>query len=173
MLPILTPVSISLLPQLLKTSDAELDDDDDAHSDNGDALSALHDNTVLSKSTIFSSGGSGVPLRRRAGYNYSPTWLRTNSQIYANPAHLRNDTMSLHILDQGYGPNALLTVRQIDPEKQQKRFTLEQQSRSGILGRIISGVWAKVAEVRYINNFVCLARCFSHFLCRSFVLYLI
>jgi hypothetical protein len=96
--------------------------------------------------TIFSSNGSGVPIKHRAGYNYPPTWLRSNSQLYALPPHISIDSLSLHVLDHGYGPHALLTVRQIDPEKQ-KRFTLEQQSRAGVLGRIISGVWVKLASV--------------------------
>lgn len=100
------------------------------------------------KHTIFSTNGDGVPIRHRAGYNYPPTWLRSNSQIYATPPQVHIDSLSLHILDQGYGAHALLTVRQIDPEKQ-KRFTLEQQSRAGVLGRITSGVWVKLAEVGF------------------------
>lgn len=96
--------------------------------------------------TIFSSNGGGVPVRHRAGYNYPPTWLRSNSQIYAVPPQVNVDSISMHILDHGFGAHALLTVRQIDSEKQ-KYFTLEQQSRAGVLGRITSGVWVKLARV--------------------------
>lgn len=161
------------MTQLVKTSDSEAYDDEDESSDSGDAMSAMpHSSTDLAKSTIFSSRGSGVPLRRRTGYDYPPTWLRSHSQIYAKPAHLHLDSIGLHILDQGYGPNALLTVRQIDSEKQQKRFTLEQQSRTGVLGRIISGVWVKVAEVKHgILSFILfLFVCFDIRCCRYVML---
>ncbi len=96
--------------------------------------------------TIFSSSGGGVPIKRRLGYIYPPTWLRSNSQLYTMPPVVAVDSLGVHILDQGYGAHTLLTVRQIDGEKQ-KKLTLEQQSRAGVLGRIVSGVWVKLAEV--------------------------
>ena len=105
------------------------------------------------KSTIFSSKGAGIPLRRRTGYDYAPTWLQSNSQINANPTSIHIGTLSMHILDQGYGAHALLTVRQVDAEKQHRRLTLEQQSRAGVLGRIVSGVWVKLAEVKLVITF--------------------
>lgn len=98
------------------------------------------------KHTLFSSNGAGVPLRSRVGYNYPPTWLRTTSQINASPPKVSVDSISLHLLDYGFGAHALVRVRQIDTEKQ-KHFTLEQQSRAGVLGRIASGVWVKLAKV--------------------------
>lgn len=54
----------------------------------------------------------------------------------------------MHILDQGFGGHTLLTIRQIDSEGRQKYRTKEQQSRSGVLGRMVSGVWIKLAQVR-------------------------
>jgi len=99
-----------------------------------------------SKHTIFSSSGGGVPIKRRLGYIYPPTWLRSNSQLYTMPPIVAVDSLGVHILDQGYGAHTLLTVRQIDGEKQ-KKLTLEQQARAGVLGRIVSGVWVKLAEV--------------------------
>ena len=125
--------------------DEEEEDDD---LDLYDELQGQHDvQREKGCDTIFSSRGGGVSLGRRQGYDYPPTWLQASSHMRNHPPALQMDTLSLHILDQGYGANALLTVRQMDGENQ-KRLTLEQQSRAGVLGRIISGVWAKVAEVR-------------------------
>jgi len=137
---------LSLSSQLLKTSDT----DDYADADDNDSVAPENvtddDEVPGDNHNIFSSNGAGVPIRHRAGYNYPPTWLRSNSQIYSAPPQVHIDSLSLHIMDYGYGAHALLTVREIDPEKQ-KMFTLEQQSRAGVLGRIISGVWVKLAEV--------------------------
>lgn len=125
--------------------DEEEEDDD---LDLYDELQGQHDvQREKGWDTIFSSRGGGVSLGRRQGYDYPPTWLQASSHMRNHPPALQMDTLSLHILDQGYGANALLTVRQMDGENQ-KRLTLEQHSRAGVLGRIISGVWAKVAEVR-------------------------
>lgn len=133
--------------QMLKTSELAFGDGSDSDSEAEDKAYSRKESSVgADKSTIFASNGAGVPLRRRAGYNYPPTWLRSNSQINKAPPQINIDSMSLHILDYGYGAHALLTVRQVDGERQRK-LTLEQQSRSGVLGRIVSGVWVKLAEV--------------------------
>ena len=135
-----------LCTQLLKTSDTDAYDDADDNDTVAPEDQTEDDEVPGDNHTIFSSNGGGVPIRHRAGYNYPPTWLRSNSQIYSAPPQVHIDSLSMHILDYGYGAHALLTVRQMDLEKQ-KRFTLEQQSRAGVLGRIISGLWVKLAEV--------------------------
>jgi hypothetical protein len=95
---------------------------------------------------IFSSRGQGVPLSAARSYTDTPTWLQATSHLRKHPAQVHMDTMSFHLLDQGFGTHTLLTVRQLDNEKQRK-LTLEQQSRAGVLGRIVSGVWVKLAQV--------------------------
>jgi len=140
------------------TVDYEDTDDEDDDLEDGDeqdtpALESPSKNKYKveeegpsSNHTIFSSSGGGVPIKRRMGYIYPPTWLRSNSQLYTMPPVVAVDSLGVHILDQGYGAHTLLTVRQIDGEKQ-KKLTLEQQARAGVLGRIVSGVWVKLAEV--------------------------
>ena len=131
---------------MLKTSEL-FGEESDSDSEAEDIAHSRKESSVgVDKSTIFSTNGAGVPLRRRAGYNYPPTWLRSNNQINKSPPQVNIDSISLHILDYGYGAHALLTVRQVDGERQ-KKLTLEQQSRAGVLGRIVSGVWVKLAEV--------------------------
>jgi hypothetical protein len=132
--------------QLLKNSDSDNYDDEEEF---GTSETVRKDAAGRDRTDIFGTDGAGVPLRHRTGYDYPPTWLRSNTQLQGTPPQIEMDTLSMHILDQGYGANALLTVRQIDGEKQ-KSFTLEQQSRAGVLGRIISGVWVKLAEVRHV-----------------------
>lgn len=143
------------------TDDGEDDEDDDEDDDQPlpespgkryQVVDEEADERPGSSHTIFSSRGGGVPIRHRAGYIHQPTWLRSNSQLYTLPPQVAVDSLGLHILDQGYGSHTLLTVRQIDSEKQ-KKFTLEQQSRAGVLGRIISGVWVKLAEVSLLEYF--------------------
>jgi hypothetical protein len=133
--------------QLLKKSDSdnyETDEEED------DAAAGAHNAGIeLLKSdtkNIFQARGAGVAHRRAVAYDNPPTWLKSNTQLLNDPPQMRMDTMSMHILDHGYGANALLTVREIDDEKN-TGFTLEQQSRAGVLGRIVSGVWVKIAEV--------------------------
>lgn len=96
---------------------------------------------------IFSARGSGVPMSQgaRTGYTDTPSWLQSTAQLHKHPAHIHMDSMSFHLLDQGFGAHTLLTVRQMDSEGQ-KRFSPEQQSRAGVLGRIVSGVWVKLAQ---------------------------
>lgn len=102
--------------------------------------------TLDPNGTIFSSQGQGVPLKVTRAYTDIPTWLSASNYLRKHPAQVVQDTMSFHLLDQGFGTHTLLTVRQLDGERQ-KHFTLEQQSRAGVLGRIVSGVWVKLAQV--------------------------
>jgi hypothetical protein len=135
--------------QLLKKSDSDnygsdgddVEDDEAEHTHNEGIELQKHDSK-----NIFQARGAGVAHRRAVRYDYPPTWLKSNAQLQRNPPLVRMHTMSMHVLDHGYGANALLTVREIDDEKH-KGFTLEQQSRAGVLGRIVSGVWVKIAEV--------------------------
>ena len=95
--------------------------------------------------SIIESKGKGVPLSLFERYSTQPTWVASNTQLQSKPPSIKFDTIGLHILDQGPGANALLTVRTIDNEKH-KKCSLEERSRCGIVGRIIDGLWVKLLE---------------------------
>jgi hypothetical protein len=82
-----------------------------------------------------------------------PSWLKSVAQIRKHPPKVCMNSLSIHILDQGFGSHTLLTVRETDSENQ-KTFTQEQRSRAGVLGRIISGVWVKLAQVELACSFL-------------------
>lgn len=75
-----------------------------------------------------------------------PSWTLSNSQLQGSPPSIGLETIGLHLLDQGSGPNALVTIRRIDGEKRSD-LNWEEKSRCGILGRMLDGVWTKLFEV--------------------------
>jgi hypothetical protein len=95
--------------------------------------------------TIMKSKGKGVPLHRYEQYRTQPIWIASNNQLQKKPPSVKFDTIGLHIIDQGPGANALLTIRAIDHEKS-KKANLEERSRCGIVGRIVDGLWVKLLE---------------------------
>ncbi|KAJ1422210.1 hypothetical protein B484DRAFT_465359 [Ochromonadaceae sp. CCMP2298] len=98
------------------------------------------------KGSLFSSKGGMIPLPRVPRTHTPAVWLLSNSRLYKTPPRLQIDSMSFHLLDQGWGAHTLLTVRKIDDEKH-KGLDFEQKSRCGVLGRIVSGVWLRLAQV--------------------------
>lgn len=110
---------------------------------------STHKRGVLQpNSTIFDTLATkgGVPIATSTRTAEPPVWLLSSSALVKNPPQMRFDTLGMHILDYGFGPHALVTVHALDDEMS-PHHTLEQQSRTGVLGRIVAGVWSKVAEV--------------------------
>lgn len=101
--------------------------------------------------TIFDAFARGVPVQRSTRTAEPPVWLLSSSAVIKNPPQMHFDSLGMHILDYGFGPHALVTVRELDDEMQ-PHHTLEQQSRTGVLGRIVAGAWSKVAEVCRLHN---------------------
>ncbi len=76
-----------------------------------------------------------------------PTWIRSNAQLKKNKPQLKLDTLSMHLMDHGTGPVALITIRALDDEKHNEKLSLEEKSRCGILGRMLDAIWAKLLVV--------------------------
>lgn len=83
-----------------------------------------------------------------------PAWLLSASEVKKRPAKMQFDTMSLHILNQGHGPCSLVTIREIDAEEEaypagvhKKEEPILENSRKGIIGRIVTGIRAKLLLV--------------------------
>ena len=47
----------------------------------------------------------------------------------------------------GYGPNSLITIRELDDEGCGGGRSLEQKSRTGVLGRVLAAVWGQLFTV--------------------------
>lgn len=99
-----------------------------------------------SKHMIMQSVGKGIPLLTAERHRTQPTWTLSNSQLQTSGPSIGLETISMHILDQGSGPNALITIRRMDGEKRTD-LNWEERSRCGILGRMLDGVWTKLLEV--------------------------
>ncbi len=100
--------------------------------------------------TIMTSKGEGVPLAKRVRHATAPTWIRSNTQLMKHRPSLKLDTLSMHVMDHGGGPNCLITIRAIDDEKQSSKFSLEEKSRCGVLGRILDSIWTKLLVVSFV-----------------------
>lgn len=96
----------------------------------------------------MSSRGEGVPLSKQGKHKTPPTWIRSNAQLLKNRPSLKLDTLSMHVMDHGGGPNALITIRAIDDEKHSSKLSLEERSRCGVLGRMLDSIWTKLLLVR-------------------------
>lgn len=103
--------------------------------------------TTRKSHTIMTSKGEGVPLVKRIRHSSSPTWIRSNAQLMKNKPSLKFDALSMHMLDHGSGPNALITIRAIDDEVHHRHMSLEEKSRCGVLGRMLDAVWSKLLVV--------------------------
>lgn len=132
------------------------DDDKDSNDGNeGEAQSNGH-------KEVAKQGGEDmpllkpVPLPRVIGGDSAATknFLLSSHDMSRRKPELRRDTLSLHIQDQGYGPCALLTYRQMDSELKPQHQTatsrvqeLSRHARAGVLGRAVHGMWLKLLEV--------------------------
>mmetsp|Transcript_13380 Transcript_13380/g.13877 ORF Transcript_13380/g.13877 Transcript_13380/m.13877 type:complete len:932 (-) Transcript_13380:194-2989(-) len=95
------------------------------------------------------------PLKhRQSKWRNDPTWLISGSDLKKRTPKLQFNDLSLHLLDQGHGPSALITIREIDNEKeayganQKKKLSssLLEDSKCGIIGRILTGVRACILK---------------------------
>lgn len=93
-------------------------------------------------------GSVGVAIDRHPGtlHHDPPRWLLSNSELKSSPPEVMFNTLSLHLLKYGDTSVGLVTIRQIDDEGK-IGLTAEEKSRTGILGRLLAGVWSKLAEV--------------------------
>lgn len=82
------------------------------------------------------------------GFEGAPYLIGTTDLAKRRP-FLERGTLAMHIQNQGKGANALLTFRKMDSElkDRQHAWTIEQHSRAGILGRLLSGLWVKLLEI--------------------------
>lgn len=117
---------------------------------------------ILPKTTTATASRSNIPPPiHKTHLPTSPylstgqkeVYLLTASDIAKRPTEITSDILSVHIQDQGYGPHALFTYRKLhsdlkDGENEEHKYSFEQHSRAGVLGRITVGVWKKLLEVR-------------------------
>ena len=69
------------------------------------------------------------------------------------PQLVRNN-ISVHVQDQGYGPIACITFRQVDSGNDMSgKTSLSSRSKDGIIGRTVSGIWFKLLEVGLVLCF--------------------
>lgn len=90
----------------------------------------------------------GLPLPKYTQRSMEPTWLLSSNDLKKSPPNLKYDTLSIHILNQGFGPASIITFREIDDEgNTDAKRNLEQKSRTGVIGRILSGMRRKIFDV--------------------------
>jgi hypothetical protein len=90
-----------------------------------------------------------VPARRASKFKFEPTWLLSTSDLRKRPPKLKYEDLSIHILTQGHGASCVLTIREIDPETQQrgpKKTSILEDTKTGVLGRIVTGVRIKLMK---------------------------
>lgn len=100
---------------------------------------------------------SAVSDRSKSKYQAQPTWLLSSSDLKEHPPQLHFEDLSIHILNQGHEPACVVTIRQIDDETSQPHVAkitqsnIEEDSKKGILGRIITGIRGKIVKVIHYN----------------------
>lgn len=88
---------------------------------------------------------------RQAKWKTEPTWLIAGNELKKRPPRLQFDDLGLHLLNQGHGTSSLITIREIDDEKDEKEVatannkkndfeTILQDSKCGIIGRILTNI---------------------------------
>lgn len=100
--------------------------------------------------------------RNKSKYQAQPSWLLSNSDLRKRPPKLRCEDLSIHILHQGHDPSAVITIRQIDDESScysspnisKLNSTIVEDSKKGILGRILTGIRSKIIKVSYYNYII-------------------
>lgn len=93
--------------------------------------------------------------RNKSKYQAEPSWLLSSSDIKKRPPKIRCEDLSIHILNQGHEPAAIVTIRQIDdesvchssPNVSKLGSTIAEDSKKGILGRILVGIRGKIVKV--------------------------
>ena len=85
-----------------------------------------------------------------------PRFLLSYSDMKMRPPSVEKNRLSLHLLNQGFGVNALLSVRLMDAETDVnplgEPWLLKSRSRAGLLGRLLRGVWRKLMVVMLMGG---------------------
>lgn len=99
-----------------------------------------------------------ISNRSKSKYQAQPTWLLSSSDLKQHPPQLHFENLSIHILNQGHEPACVVTIRKIDDETSQpvaakaihktnSNAQIEEDSKKGILGRILTGIRGKIVKV--------------------------
>jgi hypothetical protein len=101
------------------------------------------------KATFNLLVSSPLPTRQASKYKSAPTWLMSLSDLRKHAPKLKFEDISLHLISQGNDPSCLLTIREIDPElvDKTKRTSILEDSKTGVLGRIVTGLRIKIMKV--------------------------
>jgi hypothetical protein len=75
----------------------------------------------------------------------TPNWLLSTDGVNLADPKLRIRSLGIHIIDQGYGPSACITIRQISEEF--GSASMAYQSCGGEIGRIVHYIRIKLLEV--------------------------
>ena len=86
-------------------------------------------------------------------------WLLSTNDLKKRKPELETACLSASILDQGFGPIATITIRQIDIEEghDASKLSLDAKSRLGVIGRILAGIRRRVFDVVGHNGTATLA----------------
>ena len=79
-----------------------------------------------------------------------PTWLQNSDGMKAARSRLNYDTLSVHILDMGYGPCGTVTMRALDDEGRGDELNVNQRCCSGVLGRLLTAVRRRILQVMMV-----------------------
>jgi hypothetical protein len=93
---------------------------------------------------------SPLPARTISKYKSAPTWLLSQGELRKHSPRLKFEDLSIHLISQGHDPSCVLTIREIDPEhvdKSKKKTSILEDSKTGVLGRIITGLRIKIMKV--------------------------
>jgi len=118
------------------------------------AESIAHDDSIskdiYTKFPVLSEDNDlELPKQGRRGGDF----LLSHSNMRQKQPCMSNELFSMHLMDQGFGANSLLTIHRINDEAKLHSTTgpamwkLEQRSRAGFCGRIFRGVWKKILVV--------------------------
>lgn len=102
------------------------------------------------KPTVNLLSPSPLPPRTISKYKSAPTWLLSQSELRKHSPGLKFEDLSIHLISQGHDPSCVLTIREIDAErvsKSKKKTSILEDSKTGVLGRIITGLRIKIIRV--------------------------
>lgn len=143
--------SAETLAERLRGDDGDDENFESARANESKSKGFFSKKTIDSKSSKLFDGRCLVTDRERNFLGHgqrasNPQWLQPSSQISLRTPTLQYEKLSLSVLDQSYGPYTLVTIRQINTEGN-SGLTMEQASRIGAIGRILSGMWIKLYQV--------------------------
>jgi hypothetical protein len=74
-------------------------------------------------------------------------WVLSKEEMAPYPPMLGFSTLSIHMINHGFGTHCVMTIREIDDEKHPDAITIDQKSSLGQFGRIMSGIYRKLFDV--------------------------